>query len=50
MDGKVYVGNCTRKRKNMAREKKSRIENAMELSETTQESDDGTQFVSGFII
>ncbi len=38
------------KRENMATENKSRSENAMELSETTQDSDDRIQFVCGFII
>ena len=50
MDGKVYVGKMLTKRGNMATENKSRSENAMELSETTQYSDDGILFVSDFII
>ena len=50
MDGKVYVGKMLTKRENMATENKSRSENAMELSETTQYSDDGILFFSDFII
>ena len=50
MDWKVYVGKLLTKREKMATENKSRSENAMELSEKTQDSDDGTLFVSDFII
>jgi hypothetical protein len=38
------------KREKMATENKSRSENAMELSETTQESDDGIQLIGDFTI
>jgi hypothetical protein len=38
------------KREKMATENKSRSENAMELSETTQDSDDRIQFIGDIII
>jgi hypothetical protein len=50
MDGKVYVEKMLTKRKKMATEKKSRSEKAMELSETSHNSDDGILFAGDFII
>ena len=50
MDGKLYVGKMLTKAEKVATEKKSRSEKAMELSETSNDSDHGILFVSDIII